>query len=763
MNSFRRWYTRTAEGLASGGDFKADWKWLLPAAVLVYAVNFGIRLLDWPKWDHPALWVGGERIMSTHDAYAWLAGVKGVGDYLAYPFTAFTGFLAQVTGASLGQVGFWTTGIVSSLVGVVILLWGWLLGGRTAGVLAGMIGGLAPGFYFRSRLGYHDTDMFTLLVPLFAAWALALLARPHLRPCWAPGQDEKAAGADAGTWLDATEAWLAFGLGVLVNFAQRIHQDVVRVDKIMFWVALAGSLLVTRRGGRSRLAKLLCVFATAAFLGYYQAGVPLDDWFRLILSSSMDWERGTLVTALRWVRDILVYAAPVFAAASAWAFSRRAGAVSTFFRRPWPVLTVLVTILVLGNLIPAPSPGELTKIFGYLKPVAETQGNATGSAVQPPVFPAIAQSIREARNLPWEETLGRLAPASWLAALGVAGFAVVLALRPAAGLLLPLLGAALAGLWLGVRFTMFGGPVVALGLGVCLDWVAGRLFAGRTWRTAALLGVQLALGLALVWPYYSLYRLLPPTPMLSKLHAEALIRLKAVAPPNSQVWTWWDYGYATQYFAQRVTPSDGGRHSGRDIYPTALALATSSPRFANQLIRYSAAQGNNPGAVWAGMSAAEVRALLQTLKTEDVQQPRTAPQYVVVAWDDVPLTGWISFYGTWDVVSGQGTRARVEVVEAPFRFEPMQGAMVFRDGGPRPVRSIDIVGRQGRKSQTYAGNLGPRLVVNADLNVPVLMDDAVYSSMLVRLLIADPADPEIARYFRLVVDLGPHARIYEVP
>lgn len=763
--SLRRWYVEKAETLPCGGDFKADWKWLVVLALIVYAVNFGVRLVDYPKWEHPALWVGQERIMATHDTYAWLAGAKGVGDYVGYPFTEFTQFLAQATGASLGQVGFWTTGIISSLVGVVVLLWGWLLGGRTAGVLAGMIGGLAPGFYFRSRLGYHDTDMFTLLVPLFVAWALALLLGPHLGTGWLPGRREGTSGDGDGAQLGAREAWLAFGLGTLVNFAERIHLDVVHVDKIIFWIALVGAMLMARRGSRLKTAKLLCVFAAAAFLGYYQIGFPLSNWVLLVQSFlyGSGAEASNLPSACFLVGGFLAYMALPIAAGLAWAFSSRHAAARAVAGRTLPFLALLAFVLIFGDLIPAPSTGGFGKVLAYFKPVAETPLGPGREAVQHPVFPAIAQSIREARNVPWSDTLGRMAPTPWLGWLGLGCFFAVLAFRPTAALLLPLLGIALAGLWLGVRFTMFGGPALALGLGVCLEWLARRFLAERTWRGAAAVGAQVVLGLALALPLLNFYRDLPPSPVLSKLHAEGLIRLKSMAPHGSQVWTWWDYGYATQYYAGLMTPSDGGRHGGQDIYPTAMALTTSSPRFANQLIKYSATQGNNPGAAWAKMPAAEVRAFLDSLKTEDVQLPKAAPQYLVVAWDNINLTGWISFYGTWDVVTGQGVRARAESVETPFQFEPQPGVMAFRDGSPPlPVRSIDIVGLKGRRSHTYEANMGPHLVVNADLNAPVLMDDLAYKSMLVRLLIDDSNLPDIAKYFRLVVELAPHARIYEV-
>jgi dolichyl-diphosphooligosaccharide--protein glycosyltransferase len=44
----------------------------------------------------------------------------------------------------------------------------------------------------------------------------------------------------------------------------------------------------------------------------------------------------------------------------------------------------------------------------------------------------------------------------------------------------------------------------------------------------------------------------------------------------------------------------------------------------------------------------------------------------------------------------------------------------------------------------------------------VVLDSVGYGSVMTRLLTADPGDPDIAPYFKLVVDRLPFARIYEV-
>lgn len=93
-----------------------------------------------------------------------------------------------------------------------------------------------------------------------------------------------------------------------------------------------------------------------------------------------------------------------------------------------------------------------------------------------------------------------------------------------------------------------------------------------------------------------------------------------------------------------------------------------------------------------------------------------------------------------------------------------------RQGGGGLVSDITILEDGSSKTHEYYLNrLSPRLlpkqrhlVINAVSRQSVLMDRTAYRSTMVRLLTGDPNDPEISKYFKLVVDKLPFARIYEV-
>jgi len=386
-------------------------------------------------------------------------------------------------------------------------------------------------------------------------------------------------------------------------------------------------------------------------------------------------------------------------------------------------------------------------------------------ALPGPVYPGITQSIREAKNVvDWTNFFVGVSVTSWTGVLGGLGLLLILALRPAFLLMLPLTALGVGSLFMGVRFAMFGGPSFALGLGLGVHWL-GKAILDRTGaRQNVLTLVQILLAGVCLLGYTVSYRDLAPTPVLAPAHAEALMKLRTFAPKDASVWTWWDFGYATQYYAERMTPTDGGRHAGRDIYPTALALMTPSARQAAQVINMSAGLDQDPARRWDKQSAQEVQQSLALLAASDQPMKRPPTQYLVVCWETMTLLHWMGFYGTWDVVAGNGTFAKTQAVDEAFTVDQNRGVMLFRAGSqPIPVRSVDMLTAGGIRRAGFPVNPGaPHLIINDVAKSVKLMDDEAYNSMAVQLLIGDPNRAEVASYFKLVHEGFPLVRIYEV-
>lgn len=697
---------------------RTDWAWLLLLTVLTYAFACAVRLADAPAWRHPSLIVGGEYIAATHDAYAWLAGALGVGDFTGYAFTGLTRFLLRITGAEPGNLAFWGPAFLGALAAPVTLFWGWFLGGRTAGLTAGLLGAILPGFFVRTRLGYWDTDLFTLFGSLLAALFLACLV----------GLRTGRFGNPAERSRPVSPLW-ALAAGVVARLAALPHSDIFRLDILSFALAVPLLLLLARGRERREGLRDLTVFGLAAFAGWRQ-GDP-----------SWQYAVGLGAAAFLAFAERLPSPAARRLAENAWTWGAS------------------LLLLGLGIHILDPAWTLLEKAGVYLQPVAENARTAAGG----PLWPGITQSIREARVVPLDDLLTRLSGSLWASCLGLLGFAVVLTLRPEAVLLLPMLGLGLSSIWLGNRFGMFAGPAVMLGLGVSLDFLLRRVLRGRRLEAFLALVGQGLLAAVLALPLGDMYRGLPATPVLDRVHAETLQDLGLMAPPDARIWTWWDFGYATQYFARRMTPTDGGRHAGRDIFPLALALTTPDARQAAAMIRFAASHGFDPASEWDRLPAAEVQAGIQGLD-RIAPGPWAGPrQYLVVTWENLELAGWITFYGCWDVTRGQGQGMRAKRLAENFRLDRDNGTLNPENASfPIALGGLDVLSADGSERKDYGREKAPRLLINPDRRDAFLVDAALARSMLVRLLLDDPATPDLAASFHLVLDAFPHVRVYEV-
>lgn len=76
---------------------------------------------------------------------------------------------------------------MASLVVLLIFLWVWGMGSMEAGFCADILTSFSPGFLARTMLGYADTDLVTLFLPLLiglapAVWVMHFLRHPLALP-----------------------------------------------------------------------------------------------------------------------------------------------------------------------------------------------------------------------------------------------------------------------------------------------------------------------------------------------------------------------------------------------------------------------------------------------------------------------------------------------------------------------------------------------------------------------------------------------------
>lgn len=725
--------------------------------LLTFALAFALRMLEWPSWQDPEYRLGTEMLLATHDAYHWVAGAEGFEFGVGHPMSEMLRLLAAGLQTYPAAVAFWFPAVLASLVAVIVFAWVWALGSMETGVAAGVLASLAPGFLARTLLGYYDTDLVTLFFPLLmtlapACWAMRFLLLPQmilrdlalrsglsaasrLLGGAAPGRKLPTGNPLAWPWMTL----LALS-GILSWWTMEWHSMFPYLTRYNVCLLGGMALVLAPAGRRGELLLGALAYAMPTLLGWPGLGI-----------------------------------APVLMAAGCG----RWPGLSERLRNPVPL--VLLWGLAAVFVLSAEVFQTLWQHAGsYLKRSGDVKVAADGDVL---VYPSVAQSIIEVQDLEFGELLAYFHPWEEAAAAGLVGFLWVMIKRPGALFLLPLAALGLLSVKLGGRMVMFGAPIAAVGLTLPVHWLVERIIRPELrgfWSgmlvSAALLGVLGA-------PFAELIPAMTQGPMLNRRHAEALVRARTVTPEDAMLWLWWDWGYAAHHFARRKTIADGAAHGGPSLYIPAAVFATDNPRFARQLIKYTALKGDEPGNVFEGMDSAQAAALIARLRSPEtplIQAP--GKQYVVVSFEMLRLGFWIATFGSWDFLTKEGKASALSIVpqQLSYRFDTGE---VQVDGNTSPIFATSITvfedgkmahrnyiqewfdknpkATQEEQRRFLEQRRNVHFLFNRVTEEKLVMDEALFRSLMVQLLVADPGNPAFSQYFKLVYD-NVFVRIYEV-
>ena len=791
--------------------------------------SLGVRLLEIPYWENPAYMLGNEYLLATHDAYHWIAGAEGFEFGVGHPMSELVGGVAGLFGMPTANAGFWLAPVMGSLVGVTVFLWGWAFGFPCAGLVAGVLTSLSPAFLARTLLGFYDTDLVVLsfavllgLVP--AIWISPWLVTPlellaslcagkkhfvckqriftGLHAWWAsfapagvlPGPLPLSAEAVqqvvySPKWLAVLLLWGVFGHSVqewhsLFPYLTRF--SALLLPTLILVLGPKGARRVLLQASLCHVLPLVAGLPGALLAGAWGwalvlSGQQAEAYPAALPDTSLDSAPDTSRPPLQpsWVAGLRQISSQVVRhKASLWAL--------------WGLALVLVMD---------------AQVFAIMRDSFRSYVNRSGDvsplsvASDPVVFPSVAQSIIEVQEVNLNELLSYIYPAGWVIGAGLLFFVVLVVVMPAFLWFVPLLALAFLSIRMGGRMTMFGGPPLmlafALGGGVMLSmlWsVVERLcrsYLGRVWHKAAALGVALCVVLFLAWPLTMLLPDLTQGPVISQQHAQALQFIRHNTPEDSIVWNWWDWGYAVHHFSRRTAIADGARHGGPSLYLPAAVYTTADPRFARQLIKFTAIKGNEPGNVFEGLTGTQAQELMEALSDKTaplVEAP--GKQYIVLSFEHLRLGIWINKYGSWNFIRKSGPGSLMNNLATALEFNMETGQVAAKGGKPVQARSISLFQPSGITRQTYAKG-GNHFIFNlenatmaeektemsvlarfwknrvgyfgftAPSNDKLVVDDVFYYTLMVQLLVAPPDDPRFAPYFRLVYD-NVYARVYEV-
>ncbi len=696
--------------------------------ILGYAITLLFRLLELSGWGNPAFHFQGQYLMATHDAYVWLAGAEELNRKTGSGLSGFLKFLHDLTGFNVANVGFWLPVIFAPLAALPLGVLAWFKKQPEAGVVCGIMSAGCLGFLLRTRVGFVDTDIFALFFPLAVAAGLIVWLSALCRNHWLRRKSVYPDISNRVLWFLLG----AVGIGLLVQGYDFFYGK-LQITLALIGVSFVLGLFLTPRQRYHTLVLGVAVLVSSS----------LGGWIGLIL--------GLLACA------VLLYRPEAW---DKWSFIG--------------VFAVLVLILCGGDLFSIFS-SALEKTLSYAK---ISSSESSGTALD---LPAILQSVREAQNVNWDAMVSRTAGNWWLFWLGVSGYIYLVFRRPVYLVWLPLLGLGIASVKLGNRFAMFGGSAFGLGIALGINRLLLDLKQPQ-WRRWI---VQAGLCLFVLWPLWNAADSLRPSPILPKAYAKTFADLREKAPRDAQLWQWWDYGYAGQYFAHRRVFGDGGQHSGDYLYPLARVHATSSPLQAAQIMKFTlktqmeqyremekngslshteAKAPNYPGdpvKKLREMGPEKASAFISSLKKKDREWPKDLPeQYFVLSWENFRLAYWITNYGTWDLVTGNSSPGKLQRVKGQVKIDSNKGKLHFKNGNAVPVDSADMITPQGTRRREWSNPGSVHLILNKLSKELYLMDDKVYNSLMVQMLIGNPARFE--DNFELVVDHYPWNRAYRV-
>ncbi|AQW87674.1 undecaprenyl-diphosphooligosaccharide--protein glycotransferase [Campylobacter pinnipediorum subsp. caledonicus] len=151
---------------------------------MLMAFTFSVcARLYWVFWasGYPMFFYNDTLMISTNDGYAFaegardmLAGFHQENDlsYFGSSLSTLTYYFVKITGIKLEVAMLYMSVLFGSLIVIPILLISKEYMNLKLGFFAAIIASIADSYYNRTMAGYYDTDMLTIVLPVFVIWGL---------------------------------------------------------------------------------------------------------------------------------------------------------------------------------------------------------------------------------------------------------------------------------------------------------------------------------------------------------------------------------------------------------------------------------------------------------------------------------------------------------------------------------------------------------------------------------------------------------------
>ena len=440
---------------------------------------------------------------------------------------------------------------------------------------------------------------------------------------------------------------------------------------------------------------------------------------------------------------------------------------TTLEQKTWMIITgiLFLSFLFFGHVFSL----IFAKIAGY---------TATGTKEEGLHFYSVAQTVREAGQIPFSTFSNRISGSQIGLFISFVGYVVLVLKHRAFILALPLVGIGMFALLGGLRFTVYAVPVAAMSA-IYLFFILGDFFKDKKLKYAF---IFFATAIMLYPNITHIIGYKVPT-VLNKMEVEDLVKLDKISNPKDYTLSWWDYGYPIWYYSDTSTLIDGGKHNN-DNFIISKILQTPSSELAVNLSRlavetyvdsnYSIASNvlftKNDG------TQVDPNLLLTELENETYQLPKkTRDIYLYLPYRMLRIFPTVAVFGNLDLTTGKSLRKMVFYPTSVLGNK--EGIIVLRNGITFDAKKGEItIGRDKKlvkyfiatqntkqntvnlQSQLYHVDGEYAVVYMKSYGQFIVMDIETFNSTYVQMFMLGKYDKNL---FELVVS-SPYSKIYKL-
>lgn len=223
---------------------------------LAFLFSVAIRMIWFYQFaDYQPFWFNGQFMINTNDGYYWaegardiLSGVSQDNDLSPVDRAAsqVTAFFAYILPFSFESVILFMPVFLGSLIVIPIILIAKSIDNLEMGFIAALLASIAHSYYNRTMIGYYDTDMLNIVLPMFLLWSII----------WAIKTKED-------------KYLLITALDILVY--RWWYPQSYSLESAFFTLILLYTLFYDRKNGYNYKLLAIMMFAMVGFEGYIRA------------------------------------------------------------------------------------------------------------------------------------------------------------------------------------------------------------------------------------------------------------------------------------------------------------------------------------------------------------------------------------------------------------------------------------------------------------------------------------------------------------